>query len=177
MKTTKLKVFFRIILLLSNNFLLANDDVLFSRVEQYLNNLETLSADFVQTTYSNKEQVSSGTLYISKPKMARFDYLKPRKITMILKDDQVVHHSYELNETSYIRKSNYFIQLLSGTNIKLQKKGKVSLFNNKVYLKIEKKIDDISTNITMTFTNDPMVLQEVEIDQNYSEKYHLSFSS
>ena len=121
------------------SFAFADETALINKVEHYLNNIHTLSTDFKQLAPLDKKKSSSGKLYISKPGMLRFDYLAPKKLTIILRDENVMYHDHELQEVSYVSQSNYFFKLLSEKNIKLADDAKkISLINNEVHLHIEK---------------------------------------
>lgn len=160
------------------SFAFASEATLINEVEHYLNNIHTLSTDFKQLTPLDKKISSSGKLYISKPGMLRFDYLAPKKLTIILRDENVMYHDHELQEVSYVSQSNYFFKLLSEKNIKLADDAKkISLINNEVHLHIEKIIDNVNTNIIMIFSYNPMNLKEVRVNKNDLEEYFLYFTN
>jgi outer membrane lipoprotein carrier protein len=160
------------------NFSFANEINLISEVENYFNNIRTLSADFEQVSPLNKQKSSSGKLYISKPGMLRFDYLKPKKLTIILRDENIMYHDHELQEVSYVSQSNYFFKLLSEKNIKLAGDvKKINLSNNEVYLYIDKMLDNVNTSIMMVLSHNPMNLKEVHINGSEAEKYFLYFTN
>lgn len=160
------------------NFSFANDINLINQVENYLNNIRTLSADFQQISPLNEHKSSSGKLYISKPGMLRFDYLEPKKLTIILRDENIMYHDHELQEVSYVSQSNYFFKLLSEKNIKLASDvKKINLANNEVHLYIDKMVDNVNTNIIMILSHNPMNLKEVHINNSEAEKYFLYFTN
>lgn len=170
--------FFIAIYFVFTSFSSADEANLINEVEYYLNNIHTLSIDFKQLVPLSKKKSSSGKLYISKPGMLRFDYLKPKKLTIILRNRNVMYHDHELEEVSYVSQNNYFFKLLSEKNIKLTNEvQKVSLVNDKVHLYIDKIIDNIVTNITMIFLYNPMSLKEVRINTSNQEEYLLYFSN
>jgi outer membrane lipoprotein-sorting protein len=160
------------------SFSFANEISLINEVENYLNNFQTLSADFQQISPLNEHKSSSGKLYISKPGMLRFDYLKPKKLTIILRDENIMYHDHELQEVSYVSQSNYFFKLLSEKNIKLAGDvKKINLVNNEVYLHIDKMVDNVNTNIIMILSRNPMNLKEVHINNSEEDKYFLYFTN
>ena len=170
--------FFIAIYFIFISFAFANEATLINEVEHYLNNIHTLSTDFKQLAPLDKQKSSSGKLYISKPGMLRFDYLAPKKLTIILRDENVMYHDYELQEVSYVSQSNYFFKLLSEKNIKLANDvKKISLSNNEIHLHIEKIIDNVNTNIMMIFSYNPMNLKEIRVNKNELEEYFLYFTN
>ena len=170
--------FFIAIYFIFISFAFANEATLISKVEHYLNNIHTLSTDFKQLAPLDKQKSSSGKLYISKPGMLRFDYLAPKKLTIILRDENVMYHDHELQEVSYVSQSNYFFKLLSEKNIKLANDvKKISLSNNEIHLHIERIIDNVNTNIIMIFSYNPMNLKEIRVNKNDLEEYFLYFTN
>ena len=156
----------------SSNLHLAN------KVEQYLNNIKTLSTEFTQYSQLSHQKTSIGNLYISKPGMLKFDYLTPKKLTIILREGNIMYHNHELNETSYIQQDNYFFKLLSEQNIKLDKEVNIiNLNNNKIHMSIEKRLEDKITKIDIIFSYKPIHLQEVHIKNNDTEDYILHFKN
>ena len=110
--------------------------------------------------------------------MLRFDYLAPKKLTIILRDENVMYHDHELQEVSYVSQSNYFFKLLSEKNIKLADDvKKISLANNEIHLHIERIIDNVNTNIIMIFSYNPMNLKEIRVNKNDLEEYFLYFTN
>ena len=102
------------------NISCSQEQNLITKVEQYFNNIKTLSAEFTQESNLEGKKISSGSIYVSKPGMIKFDYKNPKKLTIILRDNNIMYHDYELNETSYVTQNNYFFQLLSEANLKFK---------------------------------------------------------
>ncbi len=178
MKINGLKICFIVVLLFQINFLLGDDIKILNKVEQYFNGVKTLSTEFTQFTISEKHKMSTGRLCIMKPGMLRLDYMKPKKLTIILRDDHIMYYNHELDEISYIKKNNYFFQLLLEKNIEFQDEAKkIHLMNHEINLKFEKILDNVNTNIDMTFAKNPITLKRVEIIQSDSEKYLLTFDN
>ena len=172
------KFLFIIIYFISIHLSHSNNLNLINKVEQYFNNTKTLSMKFTQQSLLNNQNVSTGNLYISKPGMLKFDYLTPKKLTIILREGNIMYHNHELNETSYIQQDNYFFKLLSEQNIKLDKEvNTIRLKNNKIHMFIEKKLEDKITKIDIIFSYEPIHLQEVHIRNNDTENYILHFKN
>ena len=172
------KILFLITYFASTYLSYSNDLNLINKVEQYFNNIETLSAEFTQYSLSNDQKSSTGKLYISKPGMLKFDYLTPKRLTIILREGNIMYYNHELDEISYIKQENYFFKILSEKNIQLNNNfNTINLNNNKINLYIEKKLDDKITKINMIFLYNPLQLKEVRIKNTDMEDYTLKFKN
>ena len=173
----KISLFFFLSIVFTS-FTFGDDIHLIYEVENYLNNIKTLSTDFKQFVPLNQQGYSLGRLCVSKPGMLRFDYSHPKKLTIILRDKNIMYYDHELQEVSYIRQQNYFFSLFSKKNIKLGDDiQKITLINNEIFLYINKIINGVSTDVVMRFFNNPIALKEVRVKVNDSEEYVLYLSN
>jgi len=68
----------------------ANLDQVLDNLQQAYDRIQALSADFVQVatlTSIDREQISSGRVYIQKPQMIRWEYTQPEPQTVLYKDN------------------------------------------------------------------------------------------
>lgn len=70
------------------------------KVEQYLNSIKTMRADFVQIA-SNGDKVE-GRLYIEKPNKIRMEYKEPSNILIVGNGDYIVYYDKELDQITNI---------------------------------------------------------------------------
>lgn len=70
------------------------------KIENYLNSVKTMRADFVQIA-SNGEQVE-GRIYIEKPNKIRMEYDKPADVLIVGNGDYVVYFDKELEQITNI---------------------------------------------------------------------------
>ena len=77
------------------------------KVENYLNSLKTMRADFVQIA-SNGEQVE-GRIYIEKPNKIRMEYDKPADVLIVGNGDYVVYFDKELEQITNIDYEDFFL--------------------------------------------------------------------
>jgi len=76
----------------------SSEDV--KKVEDYLNSIKTLSANFVQIA-SNGEKVE-GRLYVEKPNKIRMEYNAPSNILIVGNGDYIVYYDKELEQITNI---------------------------------------------------------------------------
>ncbi len=78
----------------------AQDRADMQRVEQYLNDIHTMTARFQQV--SDNGGSAGGALSVSRPGRMRFEYDKPTPILLIADGTFVVYIDYSLKETTYL---------------------------------------------------------------------------
>ena len=130
------------------------------RVEVFFNSINTLSAKFIQLGPENNTK-REGYLYISKPGRLKWDYIKPKKITMISNQDKVSYYDHEMEELSYIKYDDALLQILTAKNIVLKNIANIVSTHedkNNIEIVLTKKSvlnSDDSQYIKIIFTRNP----------------------
>ncbi|MBR6327441.1 MAG: outer membrane lipoprotein carrier protein LolA [Alphaproteobacteria bacterium] len=70
------------------------------KVEDYLNSVSTMQADFVQMASNGTS--SEGKLYISKPSKIRMEYAPPADILIVGNGEEIIFHDKELDQITNI---------------------------------------------------------------------------
>jgi len=70
------------------------------KIENYLNSITTMEADFVQM--ASNGATSEGKLYISKPSKIRMEYAPPTDVLIVGNGDEVIFHDKELDQITNI---------------------------------------------------------------------------
>ncbi|MBL8701813.1 MAG: outer membrane lipoprotein carrier protein LolA [Alphaproteobacteria bacterium] len=70
------------------------------RVEAHLNELRSLTADFLQI--SDQGGVAEGRIYLQRPGRLRLDYADPTPLLIIAARGQIIQHDRELKQTTYL---------------------------------------------------------------------------
>ncbi|MCP5361858.1 MAG: outer membrane lipoprotein carrier protein LolA [Hyphomicrobiales bacterium] len=70
------------------------------KAEAWLNQMKTLQTRFMQTD-PGQGMVSQGTLTMSRPGNARWEYLEPTHILVLVTGKDVIYYDYELDQISY----------------------------------------------------------------------------
>ena len=76
------------------------DKVDLSKIEDYLNNLKTLEASFVQM--ASNGGTAEGKLYISKPSKIRMEYTSPEPLLIVGNGDYIIYYDKELDQITNI---------------------------------------------------------------------------
>ena len=137
------------------------DEKLINKLEIYLNELNNITSQFIQTSSEGADE--SGIISISKPGKLRIEYKKNSKL-LIIADGKWLHYfDVELNEMQsvIIEKSPAWILLKK--NINLKKDFKINKLENKkgkITLEIiDNNIDNIE-KIELVFSASPIKLKK-----------------
>lgn len=135
------------------------------QVEDYLNNIKTLEADFIQIASNGAS--SEGKLYIQKPNKINMQYTDDTNISLIGDGKYVVYHDKDLDQVTHISYSDIPATLILGNDIKIDgKKLKASNFykdNGITSVTFEYADSDNVGPITLVFDNDPFELKQWKI--------------
>ena len=137
------------------------DNKLLDQLENYLNQLNNISSQFIQSSTNGSEE--TGKILISKPGKLRIEYKKSKEL-LIVADGKWLHYfDIELNEIQsvIIEKSPAWILLKKNINLKndfniskLEKKsGKITL------TLVDKNIENIE-KIELIFSSNPIKLKK-----------------
>lgn len=134
-------------------------------IEDYLNNMKSLQANFVQT--ASNGAASEGRLYIAKPNKIRMEYKDPTSVLIVGDGNYIVYNDKELDQVTHIDYDEIPATLILANDIKIDGKNlKISDFYQDsgittVTLEYPQK-SDISP-ITLTFENNPFELKQWKI--------------
>ena len=137
------------------------DNKLLNQLENYLNQLDNISSQFIQSSTSGSEE--TGEILISKPGKLRIEYKKSKEL-LIVADGKWLHYfDIELNEIQsvIIEKSPAWILLKKNLDLKndfniskLEKKsGKITL------TLVDKNIENIE-KVELVFSSNPIKLKK-----------------
>lgn len=163
------------ILLFSTQVLAQTADDL-SKIENYLNNMQTLEAGFVQM--ASNGTTSEGKLYISKPSKIRMEYAPPTSVLIVGNGDYVVFNDKELDQITNIDYEDIPATMILSNKIKIDNKNlKVVDFykdNGTTSVTLEyAKSADVGP-ITLVFSNYPFELKQWKIIDPQSIEVTLS---
>ena len=135
------------------------------QIEDYLNNIQTLSATFVQTASNGGS--AEGKIYIAKPNKIRMEYNDPTSVLIVGDGNFIVYNDKELDQVTHIDYDDIPATLILANDLKIDGKNlKISdIYSDSgimvATLEYPKK-PDISP-ITLTFEKDPFELKQWKI--------------
>lgn len=151
----------------------SKDDI--SQVENYLNSIKTLSADFIQIA-SNGEQVE-GHIYVEKPNKIRMEYKAPSHILIVGNGDYIVYYDKELDQVTNIDYDEIPAAMILANTVKIGEDLKVTDFMKdpgmtKMSLKYNNSGD--LGPFTLVFSNSPFELKQWKVITPQSLEVSLS---
>ena len=143
-----------------------------AQIENYLNNIKTLKASFVQI--ASNANTSEGKLYIAKPNKIRMEYAAPVNVDIIGDGNFIVYNDKELDQVTHIDYDDVPASIIlandikiDGRNIKLVDFYKDAGTTEAV---LEYNINGTTSPITLVFSNSPFELKQWKlVDQQGTE--------
>lgn len=135
------------------------------QIEDYLNNIKTLSATFVQTASNGGS--AEGKIFIAKPNKIRMEYNDPTSVLIVGDGNFIIYNDKELDQVTNIDYEDIPATLILANDLKIDGKNlKVSDFYSDsgimvVTLEYPKKPE--INPITLTFEKDPFELKQWKI--------------
>ena len=160
-----MKKFFLLAILMYANIAQAQTAQDIKQIENYLNNMQSLQADFMQT--ASNGNTSEGKLYIAKPNKIRMEYADPTSVLIVGNGNYIVFNDKELDQVTNLDYTDVPATMILANTIKID--------NN--LLKIDDFYKDSGTTsitltppsftnvgpITLVFTNSPFELKQWKI--------------
>ncbi len=143
-----------------------------SKIENYLNNINTLEADFVQM--SSNGGSAEGKIYIEKPSKIRMEYKAPDPLLIVGNGDYIIYNDKELDQITNIDYKDIPATMILSNKIKFDGKNlKVADFykdGGQTSVTVEMPNSPGVKPITLIFDNSPFRLKQWKvIDQQNIE--------
>jgi outer membrane lipoprotein-sorting protein len=147
-----------------------------TKVENYLNTLKKLSADFIQVNHDG--EIARGKIYLSRPGKLRLNYEEPNPQIIIADGKWLIHHDLSMDVTShlplgsspaYFLLQNY-VQLGGGLQV-LSLSQKMNI----IYISLMRRAEPEYGTLTLIFTENPFALRKwiVQDTQGFDTKVTL----
>lgn len=157
----------------------ADDVQVVRQIEDYLNGIKTMEADFIQT--ASNGSTAEGKIYIQKPNKVNMQYSKDTNVSIIGDGKYVVYHDKDLDQVTHISYNDIPATLILGNDIKVDGK---SLKASNIYQDagitsavFEYPENDNIGPITLTFNNTPFELKQWRIVDPQGVEIVLSLSN
>lgn len=142
------------------------------KIEDYLNNLKTLKADFVQM--SSNGVSAEGKVYIAKPSKIRMEYTAPDSLLIVGNGDYIIYNDLELDQITNIDYDDIPATVILSNKIKFDGDNlKVTDFykdGGQTSVTVEMPKNSAVKPITLIFDNNPFKLKQWKvIDQQNIE--------
>lgn len=134
------------------------------RVENYLNNISTLTAEFLQVAPSG--ETSTGTFFLSRPGKLRWQYNPPTPILIVANGSLITYYDSELKEASYVSVNDSLAGFLTRKVIRFD--GDVAISNSSknaglLRISVIQKGKKEEGQLTLICSEDPAILKKLEV--------------
>lgn len=138
-----------------------NEEII-KKIEDYLNNIKTMEAEFIQSATNNS--FAEGVLYIKKPNKINMKYSKDAGISIIGDGQYIVYHDLELDQVTHINYKDIPATIILGNDIKIDGK---KIIAKDIYqdagttmATFEHEASNNIPPITLVFNNKPFELKQ-----------------
>lgn len=134
------------------------------QVEKYLSGFKTLTARFIQINQT-KAVLSQGKIFIERPGKARWEYLSPEQILLVVKDGKLSFWDKELDQITYADLPPTPLEILLYNNVEFSEKTKViDVLETDDMLTViiaPTSTDNEFQYLEMEFSKDPLTLKRL----------------
>ena len=143
-----------------------------TQIENYLNSITYLSANFIQE--SPDKSIIEGLFYLSRPGKMRVEYTTNPKILIIVNGSVLSYIDVELDETTHLSTNATPASFLTRKNISFNAKDveitKIVDNENTITVSILKKNKREAGEFTLTFQKNPFKFIKMEVKNELGEK-------
>jgi len=144
------------------------------KVENYLNNIKNLSADFTQKIDKNKAE---GKFYLSRDQKSsgkmRIEYINKPKILLIVNGPILSYQDLELEEVSHLSTNTTPASLLTRPNISFFAKDveitDIKKDKENIKISLVKKNRKEAGEFSIIFKNDPLTFEKMEVKNDLDQ--------
>jgi outer membrane lipoprotein-sorting protein len=162
-----------------NSVVASNNKLIFEKnkadlekIENYLNSIKNLSANFIQESKNQKSL--EGKFFLSRPGKMRIEYIEQPKILIIVNGSVLSYFDIELDEISHFSTNTTPASFLTRENISFSAMDVeiTNFIKNKDQVKVSvmKKNRKEAGEFTLIFDTDPLKFVKMEVKNDLDEK-------
>lgn len=140
----------------------ADDQATIAKAENYLNEIKTIQASFMQASATGG--TAQGMLHLARPGGLRMDYDEPSPVLLITSGGFLVYHDKQLVQTTYIDLDSTLAGFLIRPRVALNADGlKVTDVVHEagaLYITLVKPDNEAMGQVTLTFSESPFALKQ-----------------
>lgn len=135
------------------------------RVEDYLNDIKTIKAEFTQVAPDGS--LAEGTVFIKRPGKMRWQYAPPTPVLMVSDGDTLIYYDYELDQISRVALDDTMAGLLAQPTINFEDDSlRVIHFRegaNSIRFTLLKTGQADEGTLTLEFSDKPLKLKNIVV--------------
>lgn len=133
-----------------------------ARVEEYLSGLTTIVSDFTQVAPDGT--LTTGTFYLKRPGMMRWQYNPPTPVLMVSDGKQFVFYDYDLQQVTYLPLDGTVLAFLAQPKIRFTGKIAVTSFEEKggiIRIGMANREKPGEGDLTLEFSDSPLQIESM----------------
>ncbi len=133
-------------------------------VERYINDIDTLVADFTQT--SPDGTVGYGRLFLKRPGKIRWQYEPPIPLLIVVNGPVLVYQDFELDQVSHLSSDQNLMALLARDNLQFGRDvvvQEVEVSSGTIRMTIESPAEEDDGTLTLIMQADPVEIRKLEV--------------
>lgn len=130
-------------------------------IENYLNSVTTIKADFIQS--ASNGSASEGSFYLKRPGKMRINYNPPMQVEIVADSRFLIYHDIPLEQVTYMNLSSSPAGILLNENISFSDPAMTVTNINKLANSFEISLvykDNESSEVTLIFSEKPLALKQ-----------------
>ncbi len=143
---------------------LAPHQATIARVQEYLSGLTTIASDFTQVAPDGS--LATGTFYLKRPGLMRWQYNPPVPILMVADGHQLVYYDYDLKQVSYFSLDSTVIGFLAQEKISFTGKVGIKEFEEKdgaIRITLAQKDKPDEGRLMLEFSDKPLLIRSMVV--------------
>lgn len=148
------------------------------RVETYLNDIKTITADFTQIAPDGA--LANGKLYLQRPGKMRWQYNPPTPILMVSSGGTLTYYDYELDQVSHLPLERTLAAFLAEPEIKFDDDAlRVVDFRegaSSIRFTLLQTTKQAEGSLTMEFSDKPLKLENLILTDGMGQATHIKLS-
>lgn len=147
-------------------------------IEEYLNSIDTAVAEFMQVAPDGT--ISTGMFYLDRPGHLRWQYEPPTPVLIIADGDRLIYYDYELEQVSYLDIEDTLAGFLARDTIDFSgdvQAVKLEEEAQAVRVTLERRGDPDQGQLTLIFTERPMILRKLEVRDTLGKLTHVALNN
>jgi outer membrane lipoprotein-sorting protein len=150
-----------------------------SQIENYLNNIKFLNADFIQE--SENGDIARGKLFLARPGKMRIEYKSPQKLSIVVNNSVLAYSDLELEETSYLTTNSTPASFLTRKNFSFSaidiEVTDFKKYEHSIKVSLLKKNKKSAGIFSLVFQTNPLKFVQMAVKNDLDETTKVYFTN
>lgn len=158
--------------------LVSADKAQLSRIEHYLESIQTISASFIQV--SPDGSLANGKFYLQRPGKLRMEYAPPVPVLVVTNHGNIVYYDSELDQITNVSLDSTLVGFLARDKIRFDDKVTVTHFERaaqRISISLVQAERANDGAMTLEFSDNPLMLRNIIITDSSGQSTTVSLAN